>query len=64
MRRSPQTPQGRIRKFTIYGDRQLPLLTEAPHICPKCMTGHGREDEPCTAAYESLCKSCIGIPTG
>ena len=64
MRRSPQTPLGPNRKFTIYGYRQLPLLTEAPHFCLKCMTGHGCEDEPCTVAYESICNSCIGIPTG
>jgi hypothetical protein len=43
-------------------DRQLSLLTEAPHFCPKCMTGYGCEDEPCMAAYESTCKSCIAEP--
>jgi hypothetical protein len=45
-------------------DRVLPddcqtLLTEAPHFCPHCMTGFSCEDEPCTAAYESTCTSCI-----
>jgi hypothetical protein len=32
-------------------DRQPSLLANAPHFCPKCMTGYGCEDEPCTAAY-------------
>lgn len=40
-------------------DRQLSLLTGAPRFCPKCMTGFRCEDEPCTASYESTCKSCV-----
>ena len=36
-----------------------PLMREAPHSCQKCMTEFNCEDEACTAAYESTCKSCI-----
>jgi hypothetical protein len=45
-------------------NRQPSLLTEAPHLCPMCMTGFKCEHEPCMAAYESTCKSCIANPVG
>jgi len=31
---------------------------DAPHFCPECKHGFGCEEEPCTAAYESVCNSC------
>jgi len=42
----------------LAGDGQ-PLLTEAPHFCPLYMTGFSCKDEPCMAAYELTCKTCI-----
>jgi hypothetical protein len=36
------------------------ITADAPHLCPKCMTGYGCESVPCAAAYESICKSCKG----
>jgi hypothetical protein len=69
--RSTSTPAAQPQVCDLAGDGQ-PLLTETPHFCPLCLTGYGCEDKPCTAAYESTCKSCIagcadrvgGTPTG
>jgi hypothetical protein len=53
-----------VQPYRVLPDDCHPLLMDAPHFCPKCMTGYGCEDEPCTAAYESTCKSCIADPVG
>ena len=41
-------------------DRQLSLLTESPHFCPRCITGFNCEDEPCMKAYEPLLQILSG----
>jgi hypothetical protein len=61
--KSTSTAVPQLQVCDLAGDGQ-PLLTEAPHFCPKCMTGFSCEDEPCTAAYESTCKTCIANPVG
>lgn len=39
-------------------------FADAPHLCPQCVTGFGCESAPCSAAYESICKSCKGKARG
>jgi hypothetical protein len=39
-------------------------FADAPHLCPKCMTGYGCESVPCAASFESICKSCDGEVSG
>ncbi len=45
--------------YRVLPDDSHQLMTEAPHFCPRCITGFNCEHEPGMAAFESTRKSCL-----